>query len=625
VDPHGVERKLAAILSADVVGYSRLMAEDEDATVRTLAAYREEISLLVRQHRGRVVDFTGDNFLAEFPTATDAVQGAVEIQGILKVRNAPLPADRRMEFRIGVHLGEVRTEGERIYGDGVNIAARLEGLAEAGGICISDMVQRQVEGKFELGYQDIGEQTVKNIPKPVRAYRVGIGEVSAVEEPPSTTVRALAGVGAVLVAVAAVAGWWLLIGGPARVEEPVPTEMGVLELPDKPSIAVLPFANMSDDPGQEYFSDGISEDLITDLSRISGLFVIARNSSFVYKDRNVNVEQVGRELGVRYVLEGSVRKADDRVRITAQLVDATTGGHLWADRYDRKLEDIFALQDEVTGKIVDALEVSLTESERADMEQAPTDNLMAYDYFLRGVAYFNLTTKGMNVRAREMFERAIELDPDFSEAYAFLGWTHMFDWWMQWSDDPEKLRQAFGVAEQALVLNDSQAVAHGLVAWRYIYDRDYDKAIAEAEQAVALAPSGSSSHIYLAQTLNFSGRPRDAIPIGEKAMRLDPQFAWMSYQPLSESYRLTGRLEEAISWSKRILQVNPDFLLARVYLASMYAELGRDEEAEAEVSEIYRISPTFSSAEVRRRTPPYKDPAELDRLVSTLRKAGLKE
>jgi adenylate cyclase len=325
------ERKLAAILSADVVGYSRLMAEDEEETVRRLGAYRVEITNLVGDHRGRVVDFTGDNFLAEFPTATDAVEAAAEIQRVLKARNAAVPAGRAMEFRIGVHLGEVRVEGERIYGDGVNIAARLEGLGSPGGICISDVVLKQVESRLDLSYEDLGEQSVKNIPKPIRTYRIQVKPE----------------------------------GGAADARLPGMDELTVPGFSGAPAIAVLPFDNLSGDPEQEYFADGIAEDLITRLSTWMDFPVIARNSSFTYKGRSVDVKQVSRELGVRYVVEGSVRRAGDRVRISAQLIDATTGAHIWAERYDRDLEDIFALQDEITEAIVGAMNPALIKSEMA--------------------------------------------------------------------------------------------------------------------------------------------------------------------------------------------------------------------------------------------------------------------
>ncbi|MFQ6078772.1 MAG: adenylate/guanylate cyclase domain-containing protein, partial [Thermodesulfobacteriota bacterium] len=349
-----MERKLTAILSADVKGYSRLMGEDEVATIRTLTAYREVMAALIQKHRGRVVDSPGDNLLAEFASVVDAVECAVEVQQELKARNAELPPDRRMEFRIGINLGDVVVEGERIYGDGVNIAARLEGLAEGGGICISGTAYDQVEGKLSLGYEYLGEHAVKNIKKPVRVYRV---------EPEPVA---------------------LGVGMRAEEELVPPEKPGALELPDKPSIAVLPFLNMSGDPEQEYFSDGITEDLITDLSKVSGLFVIARNSAFTYKGKSAKVEQVGRELGVRYVVEGSVRRAGDRVRITAQLVDAETGYHLWTERYDRDLKDIFDLQDEVTQKIVAALKVKLTRRELELLERKYTDNPEAYDCYLRG-------------------------------------------------------------------------------------------------------------------------------------------------------------------------------------------------------------------------------------------------
>jgi adenylate cyclase len=417
-----VRRKLAAVLSADVKGYSRLMGDDEEATIRTLTSYQRVMANLIQQHRGRVVDSPGDNLLAEFSSLVDAVRCAVEIQNELRARNAELPDHRKMEFRIGINLGDVIVEGERIYGDGVNIAARVEGLAEGGGICISGTVYDHIEDKLDLEYESRGEHTVKNIKKPIRVYRVGVKADTAV---------------------------------PGASEE--------LKMPEKPSIAVWPFINMSGDPEQEYFSDGITEDLITDLSKISGLFVIARNSTFTYRGKQVKVGQVGRELGVRYVLEGSVRKAAERVRITAQLVDASTGGHLWTERYDRDLEDIFALQDEVARKIVAALAVKLTEDEQERLERRYTENLEAYDYFLRGLEYLNPLTKEGIDQARRLFEKAIDLDLGFAAAYGHTSLTFWVQWSFGWTQDLQCLERAFELARKATALHDSLPEAHRIL------------------------------------------------------------------------------------------------------------------------------------------------------------------
>src|SRR5712691_2392645 len=423
-----MERKLTAILSADVKGYSRLMGADEVATIRTLTVYREVMGALIQQHRGRVVDAPGDNLLAEFASVVDAVQCAVRTQQELKTRNVDLPPDRRMEFRIGINLGDVIVEGERIYGDGVNIAARLEGLAEAGGLCISGTVYDQVKTKLSLDYEELGAQVVKNIAEPVRVYRVHLEPrpaAPAVRQPKrlmATSWRklALAALGLVLILGGGVTVWHLTFRRPAPAGGLPSERAAALPLPEKPSIAVLPFVNMSGDPEQEYFSDGMTEDLITDLSKLSGLFVIARNSVFTYKGKAVKPEQVSRELGVRYVLEGSVRKAGDRVRITAQLVEATTGYHRWADRYDRDLKDIFAVQEEISRKIVAALAVQLTPGEQARLGRKYTENLEAYDAYLRGREYLTRYTQETNGQARQMFEKAIALDPTFALAYALL-------------------------------------------------------------------------------------------------------------------------------------------------------------------------------------------------------------
>jgi adenylate cyclase len=418
----GMERKLTAILSADVAGYSRLMGEDEEATIRTLTAYRDMMTALIQQYRGRVVDSPGDNLLAEFASVVDAAHCAVKLQNELKTRNAELPTHRRMEFRIGINLGDVVVEGERLYGDGVNIAARLESLAESGGICLSGTVYDHVETKLALQYKYLGEQTVKNITKPVRVYRLVRDEAdkqkAKVASTGSSTPRnGVIGALASLVLLAGTLGavWVLFFPTPTPQSLP-PHTQSALPLPDTPSIAVLPFTNLSGDPTQGYFSDGITDTLITVLSKLSELFVIARHSTFFYKGKPVKVPEVSRELGVRYVMEGSVQKAGNRVRINIQLIDATTGGHLWAERYDRELEDLFALQDEVTRQIVRALQVKLTKGEQAQLWRKNTDNVEAYDALLRGAAYYLRYTKGTNIQARQMFERAIALDPRYVDA-----------------------------------------------------------------------------------------------------------------------------------------------------------------------------------------------------------------
>lgn len=586
------ERRLAAILSADVKGYSRLMGDDEEATIRTLTAYREVISGHVRHHWGRVVDSPGDNLLAEFASAVDAVRSAAEIQRELNDKNLLLPDHRRMEFRIGINVGDVVVEGERIYGDGVNIAARLEALAEGGGICISGTVYDQVENKLELGYTDLGQQRVKNIVRPIRVYRVEL------DSQPSY--QAASGA-----------------------EEAVAAEeLTAPALPDKPSIAVLPFVNLSHDPEQEYFSDGITEDLITDLSKLTGLFVISRNSVFVYKDKAIKPEDVSHELGVRYMLEGSVRKAGNRVRITAQLIDATWDYHLWAERYDRELQDIFELQDEVTQKIVAALAVKLTVAEQQRLRRPPTENLDAYDCYLRGLEYYFRRTQDANLQARQLFEQAIQLDPQFATAYAYLGRTHLTDLAFQWSQDPDSLERVFTLGQQAVALDDSQPTAHETLAYAYIGKKQHAEAIREAQKAVELDPNSADAYATLGEVLSFAGQAEDGLPFIQKAMRLNPRYPVPYLWALGYASYLTGRIDEALVIAKRILIRNPDHQTAHVLLTVIYSELDRLEEARAEAAEILRISPHFSLEAIKQRMP-QKDQAALRRYIEGLRKAGL--
>ena len=628
----GYKRKLTAILSADVEGYSRLMGEDEEATVRTLTTYREVLTTLIQQHNGKVLDSPGDNLLAEFVSVVDAVQCAVEIQRDLAERNQEMPENKRMHFRIGVNLGDVVEEKDRIYGDGVNIAARLESMCDGGGVCISGAAFENVENKLDLEFEDLGEHEVKNITKPIRVYRVLSYPGAAAHR----VIKAKKAVGkkwrrislsiaaALILAVAAVAIWnfyWRTSGPPV---EAASVEKMVLPLPDKPSIAVLPFVNMSGDPEQEYFSDGITENIITDLSKISGLLVISRSSTFAYKGKPIKIKQVAEEFGVRYVLEGSVQKAGDRIRINAQLIDAITGSHLWAERYDWDLKDIFILQDEITQKIVMTLRIEMNEAELERINRIPTENLTAYESVMRGLGYLRSRKKPANSRAQVMFERAIELDPEYAEPYAFLAWTYLAEWLWGWTNDPRAQERAFELVQKAIRLDNSFAGAYRMLGMIYLWkDRQHDQAIAAVEKAIELDPNHPSNYSTLAEILKFAGRPEEVIELMEKAMRLNPRYPGGYLFQSGSSYYYLGRYDEALALLKRAVTHWPNHLPTRAYLAAIYTELGQETAAQAEVAEILRITPNYSLEQEARY--PYKDPTYGERVRNHLRKAGIPE
>jgi adenylate cyclase len=616
------KRKLTAILSADVKGYSRLMGEDEEATVRTITAHRKVITSVIEKYRGRVVDSPGDNILAEFVSVVDAVQSAVEIQEVIRAKNAELPEERRMEFRIGINLGDVIQEGERIYGDGVNIAARVEGLADAGGICISGSAYEQIENKLALGYDYIGEHTVKNIVKPIRVYRVPTGPETlqkVTEEKkaaPSWQRAALAVVIGFLVVAGGVAIWKSYRPSTPSTEVASVDKMA-FPLPDKPSIAVLPFSNLSGEPEQEYFSDGLTDQIIATLSSVPKLFVIARNSTFTYKGKHVKVQQVSEELGVRYVLEGSVRKAGNRIRITAQLIDALNGHHLWAKQYDRNLDDIFAVQDEITKNIITAMQVKLTEGEQARTAGKGTNNLEAYLKCLQANELIRRENIESNALARQLAEEAIALDPEYAWAYYLLGRAHGMDVWLGATKSPKQsLAKAKELYQKAIALDDNLAEAHGVLGHQYSMTRQHDKAVAQAKKALALNPNSAEAHVWMGKALAFAGRHEEAIPEYKIAIRLNPMPPDRYLWSLGLSYAGAEQYDEAITWCEKAVHQAPDSLMARIMMTVVYSYSGRDEEARAQAAEVLRINPNFSLDKWEKRAAP--------RLISALRKAGLK-
>ena len=584
-----VERKLAAILAADVVGYSRLMGADEAGTHARLKALRKAlIEPKIAECRGRTVKLTGDGALVEFASVVDAVQCAVEVQRSIAEHNADLEPEHRIEFRVGINLGDVIIDGDDIYGDGVNVAARLEGLAPPGGVCISDVVHQMVRGRLDLAFADLGEQQVKNIARPVRTWQ------------------------------------WT---ADARATGPPAIEAGAATtppLPDRPSVAVLPFDNFSRDPDQDYFSDGLTEDLITDLSQLSGLFVTARHAVFQYKGRTAPPRQVAKDLGVRYVLEGSVRRAGHRIRINAQLIDAATGFHLWAQRYDRDFEDIFDLQDEITHAIVAALEVHLTPRERASIERRYTDNIEAYDLFLQAREGFWRRTREGAAQARTTLERAIALDPTFAAAHALLAEICRSEWMYGWRDDDDALDRALELARKGVALDDQLPFAHMFLGWIHLWRKEHDQAIAEAERCLSLDPNNAEGHVRLGHMLDFAGRPAEGVPFIEAAMRLDPHYPFLYIFWLGHAFQSLERCDEAVVAYRRVISRNPDFFYAHMHVAAAYAQLGRMEEAKSEAVEVLTMDPSFSVLRVAGRLP-FKDAAALTRLVEGLRQAGLPE
>jgi adenylate cyclase len=550
-----VDRRLAAILAGDVAGYSRLMGTDEEGTLSRLNAHRREfLEPKVAEHRGRIVKRTGDGVLIEFASAVDATRCAVEIQHGMIERNAPVSQDKRIELRIGIHVGDVMIEDGDIFGDGVNIAARLEGIAQPGGICISDDAYRQVRGKLDLNFQDAGEQELKNIARPVRVYQL---------QPD---------------------------GGAS--------EAPVLALPDKPSIAVLPFQNLSGDPEQEYFADGMVEDIITGLSRIKWLFVIARNSTFTYKGRPVDVKQVGRELGVRYVLEGSVRKAADRVRISGQLIDAATGAHVWAERYDRRLEDIFALQDEITLSVVGAIEPSLRDAEIDRVKRKRPDSLDAYDLVLRAIPHVYVAMPEEAAKAVPILEKALALEPSYAGAHGLLAWCHEILFVRSGLKEENRLA-AIRHARAAITNGRDDATALALGAFvTGMVEHDRVTALEAFERALALSPSSVFTLFLGSGVLAYAGEAERAIDWAERALRISPndRLAYVPHHIMALAHFLRGRYEEAANHARRAVQANPRFSVSHCVLAAALAVLGRREEAKAAAMQVLVLEPSFSSS-----------------------------
>jgi adenylate cyclase len=588
-----LEHRLAALLSADVVSYSRLMAEDELGTIRTLTAYCSEIAALVGDHRGRVVNFVGDNILAEFASTLDAVKCAIEIQLTIAKLNGKLADNRRMQFRIGINLGDVAVDGDLIFGDGVNIAARLEGLARPGGICISEMVYNQIVNKLDVACSDLGKQRLKNIPSPVRAYRIA--------ESDSTSP---AGAGKAAPAIDA-----------TEKVEPLP-------LPPKPSLAVLPFVNLSTDPRQDHFSDGLTLDIMTALIKIPELFLISDSAMFSYKSKSVTVQELRGKLGVSHVLEGGVRNVGNRVRITARLIETSSVRQIWAESYDRQLDDIFAVQDEITGEIVTAMDINLVSGEPGRTVRQILKNPLAIETYYRGWKALFSAKKEDLFEAREMFEETIRLEPESSLGYALAAWAL---WWIVYrglsNDVPQTLQRATELAERAMNLEDVTGLPHLMLAQVYLLQKDHNRALAEAERAVLARPSCDGSFVAKANVLNYLGRPAEAIELAKFAMRLTPVYPVYYPAVLAAAYYGCGRYEDAIAAAREVLRNDSDNLDTLLIMAGASAALDRTEEAREVCREVLASSPEFSLKKYA-ETQPYKDPLSLKQLIEMLQKAG---
>jgi len=629
--PNIATRKLRAILSADAKDYSRLMRSDELATVRTLTRYRSMITELVSKYQGRVVDSPGDNLLAEFASVVHAVQCGFEIQDSLQTENAKLSEDRRMEFRIGINLGDVIQEGERIYGDGVNVAARMESLAEPGGICVSSSAYDQIEHKFAFGCEYIGEQTVKNISTPIRAYRLARDETgqgcTINPQVQKSSHRLLYAVvfGLLILSVGSFLAWNIYQHQATASIESASMDQMALPLPDKPSIVVLPFKNISGDEKDGLIARGLTEDIITTLSRVPELFVIASASSFAYEGKKVKVSQVSEELGVRYVLDGSLQRSKDRLRFNVQLVDAVAGNQIWADRFNRPVRDLFALQDDIVRRILIELQVRLIEGEHARIYSRKAKNLDAWLLFAQANHEgYKFTRAGMS-RARELYEAARKIDPNWAQPLEGLSWTYWYEARMGWTEDREEwMRKGIELAEKAVEWAPEEPGGYKALGNLALSKRDYDQAIAYREKALKLAPNDFSCLWGLGGVLYKAGEPERAIGILKKAMRLNPSKMVALLWTMADAQVVAGQYEDAIITSNEAAAHQPESMYPHIFLAAAYSAVGRLEEARTEAARLLEINPKFTvSAWMKSRL--LKDPADTEKYASLLLKAGLPE
>jgi adenylate cyclase len=584
-----VDRRLAAIFAGDIAGYSQLMGADEEGTLRQLKAHRKElVDPKITEHRGRIVKTTGDGMLVEFVSVVDAVRCAVDIQRSMAERNIDVPAESRIQFRVGINVGDIISDANDVYGDGVNVAARLEALAEPGGIMVSRNVHDQVRDKLSFGFDDMGEQVVKNIARPIGVHRVSLAESAL----PAMAKSASA----------------------AKIE---------LSSTDRPSIAVLPFTNMSGDPEQEYFADGISEDIITGLSKLRWFFVIARNSSFTYKGKAVVVKRAARELGVRYILEGSVRKGGNRVRITAQLIDAATGNHIWADRYDGEMTDIFALQDEITKKVVAAIEPKLLEAEGIRSQNRSPEDIGAWDTVIHANSLFWRLTKNEGEAAINMLKRAVERYPNYAPAHSMLAFATSVSRLLGWTSIAPQVREAAVLATRAAELDDSDPWAHLALGYLAHTMRRTDDAMQEYQRAIDLNPNFAAAHGYLGLALALDGRSDQAIPHLEQAIRMsphDPQNAIFN-MGLACAHYLAGRFNEAIGFARKAVQQRDGITAGhRIYVASL-AQSGQVGEAGTALQHLKELQPNISIAWCEQYVPYTLGP--MAKFLEGMRKAGL--
>lgn len=621
--------RLAVILHADVAGSTQLVQKDEHLAHERIQGSFRRFSGIIDQYHGHVRELRGDALLADFERASDAVAAALAFQAFQSEYTHKLDDDIVPMVRVGIAIGEVVVADDTVTGAGVVLAQRVEQLAEPGGVSITGAINEALPQRMPFDQVDLGERQVKGFEKAVHVYSVVLrpGEVAPPpERAPQRKASNVLGVSAAVAAlVLLVAGGIVLWLEPWQTEEePESMEQKAFSLPDKPSIAVLPFTNMSGDPEQGYFSDGITEDLITDLSKFSNLFVVSRGAAFRYRGMDVSPGQVGRELGIQYVLEGSVRRVGAKVRINVQLIEAASDGHIWAERYDRDLKGIFTLQDEIAERIAAVLKVKSTTDEQQRVEQKGTENLEAYDSFLRGRALYWKFTAEANLQSRQNLENAIELDPEYAAAYAELAHTRFQEWYFQYSKDPNSLDRGLEAAQKAAALDDTSTLVYAMLGWIYNWLGKHDAAVVALERAILLDPNNANAHYYMAEAMMWAGKPKELAHFTKEAMRIDPLYPFYYPMGLGMSHGMLREHEEAIAVFKGIIASKPNYLPARIRLAIIYGEMNRIDQARAEVAEILRLNPQASIQGLAQRLP-YLDPALKERYLDALRMAGLPE